>query len=108
MRTQQWIALALFPLAALSLSAVAANTVVVAQKARAFGTGQLQVTRGDTISFDNEDKFTHQIYVESPTFTYESDEQPPGTHVDVTFPKTGLFEVRCHIHPKMLLHVDVR
>ena len=68
----------------------------------------MQLIRGGTLSVDNEDKFVHQIYVESPAFNYESDEQPPGTNVDVAFPKPGVFEVRCHIHPKMLLHVEVQ
>ena len=95
-------------LAILSLAAFAGGVTTVAQKGRAFSVSTVQMGRGDTIQFTNVDLFVHQIYVESPDFTYESDEQPPETNVNVTFPKAGLFEVRCHIHPKMLLHVDVR
>ena len=56
----------------------------------------------------NDDKFVHQIYVASPSMSYESNEQPPGTNVEISFPTAGTFDVRCHIHPKMLLKVDVR
>jgi len=34
--------------------------------------------------------------------------QPPGGSVVVPFDKAGLFNVRCHIHPDMLLHVTVK
>jgi plastocyanin len=40
--------------------------------------------------------------------SFDSDEQPPGQNVSVTFPASGIFEVRCHIHPKMSLIVTVR
>ena len=85
----------------------AAGVVTVAQQGRAFSVGSVQLSRGQTLRFSNEDKFIHQIYVESPSFNYESDEQSPGSNVDVAFTQAGTFEVRCHIHPKMLLHVDV-
>ena len=94
-------------LAALSVAAFAAGMVTVSQQNRAFSVGGLQIVRGDTIRFSNDDKFRHQIYVESPSFKFESDEQAPGSAVDIAFPRAGLFQVRCHIHPKMLLQVDV-
>ncbi|MBV9749431.1 MAG: hypothetical protein JO157_11515 [Acetobacteraceae bacterium] len=88
--------------------ALAAEVVTVSQHGRAFLMRDVHIARGDTVHFTNDDDFTHQIYVSSPSFSYESAEQPPGEAVDVRFPSAGLFEVRCHIHPKMLLHVDVR
>ncbi|WP_428489642.1 hypothetical protein [Rhodopila sp.] len=94
-------------MAALSVTTLAAGMVTVSQQNRAFTVDRLQLARGDTIRFSNDDKFRHQIYVESPSFTFESDEQAPGTAVDITFPQAGLFQVRCHIHPKMLLQVEV-
>jgi plastocyanin len=86
----------------------ASNIMTITQQGRAFSSGTVQIVRGETVRFSNVDKFIHQVYVESPSFNYESDEQAPGNDVDVAFLKTGTFEVRCHIHPKMLLHVDVR
>ncbi len=91
-----------------TLPALAGALTVVAQKGRAFETRQISIERGGMVRFSNEDEFSHQIFVQSPGFSYESDEQEPGHSVDVTFPKSGTFEVRCHIHPKMYLRVDVR
>ena len=88
--------------------ALAAEVVMVSQHGRAFAVHDVHIAQGDTVRFTNDDDFTHQIYVSSPSFSYESAEQPPGESVNVRFPTAGLFEVRCHIHPKMLLHVDVR
>jgi plastocyanin len=86
----------------------AAGVALVSQKGRAFSISTLQVARGDVVHFSNDDKFLHQIFVDATSFDYESAEQEPGTSVEIRFPKTGAFEVRCHIHPKMLLQVDVR
>ena len=94
--------------AVLSVTALAAVAVVdVTQKNRAFALPSLQIHAGQVVQFNNDDQFRHQVYVESPSFTFESDEQDPGSAIDIKFSKTGLFEVRCHIHPKMLLKVDV-
>ena len=99
-------ALALLLLSITTLTA--ANVVSVVQKGRAFGVAAIKVSTGEVLRFVNNDLFLHQIYVETPSFNFESDEQEPGTNVDIQFSKTGLFQVRCHIHPKMLLQVEVR
>ncbi len=88
--------------------ALATEAVTVSQHGRAFAVHEVHIARGDTVHFTNDDDFTHQIYVSSPSFSYEFAEQNPGEVVDLRFPSAGLFEVRCHIHPKMLLRVDVR
>lgn len=87
--------------------AFARDPVVVSQKNRAFEVQQVQIHKGDTVRFDNNDEFGHQIYVQSPGFSFESDEADPGRQVDVRFPAAGDFEVHCHIHPKMRLNVHV-
>lgn len=88
--------------------AVAAAMVTVPQRGRAFAVSRLDVAQGGVVRFVNEDGFLHQVFVAAPGLSFESDEQAPGTSVDVRFPAAGAFEVRCHIHPKMLLRVDVR
>jgi plastocyanin len=80
----------------------------VSQKGRAFAERALAIAAGDTVEFTNEDEFLHQIYVDSPTFNFDSYEQAPGQTIAVKFPTAGTFEVRCHIHPKMLLVVTVK
>ncbi len=94
--------------AACAVAAFAGGVVAVSQKGRAFTVASVQVARGDTVRFNNEDSFLHQIYVHAPAMDFESDEQEPGASVDIRFPASGSFEVRCQIHPKMLLNVSVR
>ena len=91
-----------------AFGAAAAALVSVPQRSRAFAVAQVDVGRGGVVRFVNEDGFMHQVFVASGGLSFESDEQAPGTSVDVRFPSAGTFEVRCHIHPKMVLRVDVR
>ena len=79
----------------------------VAQRGRAFSLSQITIARGDSLLFTNDDEFLHQIYVDSRSMSFDSDEQPPGQAIVVNFPRSGSFPVRCHIHPKMLLIVRV-
>ena len=103
--------------AGLSIAAVAALTWVAAfastsatiiQTGRAFHPGEITVDRGTTIDISNQDEFIHQIYVDSEGFNYDSKEQSPGETFHITFPASGTFPIRCHIHPKMLLMVHVK
>lgn len=102
--------LALVAGASLAGMAVAhsAGMVTVAQRARAFAVPSVQVSRGDTIRFLNDDAFLHQVYVDGPSFKFESPEQEPGQNVDIRFAQAGTFTVLCHIHPKMALQVEAR
>ncbi len=88
-------------------AAVLAETIIVRQKDRRFETRYIEITAGDIVSFTNEDRFLHQLYTESPNFAFDSAEQFPDEIVEVRFPHEGTYEVRCGIHPKMLLEVEV-
>lgn len=87
--------------------ALAAAPMVVNQVGRAFSVRDIRIQRGSFIRFSNIDEFIHQVYVRSPLFTFASAEQERGQDVDVQFPTAGRFEVRCEIHPRMLLTVTV-
>lgn len=89
-------------------AALGAQTQKIIQQGRSFQPAEITINAGDTLHFDNEDEFIHQIYVDSDVTKFDSAEQPPGEYVDVTFPDKGTFPVRCHIHPKMLLTVHVK
>ncbi len=93
-------------LAAASASAQTSATIV--QMGRAFHPGEIEITRGETLTISNHDDFIHQIYIKSDSMTFDSNEQPPGQNVLVSFPAAGTFEVRCHIHPRMSLLVHVK
>jgi cytochrome c peroxidase len=93
---------------AVPLCAAASQSTTITQENRAFGISAISIGLGETLLFSNQDGFTHEIYVETPQFTFESDEQEPGQTVSVTFSARGHFPVHCHIHPKMHLDVDVK
>lgn len=86
----------------------AAETWQVAQKGRNFAISRLDIARGDAVDFTNEDEFLHQIYVKSADLNFDSDEQAPGQTIEVRFRNPGTYQIRCHIHPKMLLVVAAR
>lgn len=85
-----------------------AAEIRVAQKNRVFAVSQIEIARGDTIQFTNDDKFLHHIYVKSSDLNFDSSEQAPGQIVEVRFRNAGTYDVRCRIHPKMLLVVTAR
>jgi len=95
-------------IALLAFDAFAAETFVISQKKRTFNPNEITIHKGDTLHIANDDQFTHQVYVDDPSFTFESAEADPGASVDIKFTATGSFEVRCHIHPKMKLQVTVQ
>ena len=86
--------------------ALAGQNHTIIQKDRSFDVKELDIAAGDTVQFSNEDKFIHQIYVAAGDLSFDSAEQPPGEVISITFSKPGTYEIRCHIHPKMLLTVN--
>lgn len=109
-RRAGWVLAACLALAATAREtpfAWAAEIYEIVQKNRMFHTKEIEIARGEVVRFINADAFLHQIYVKSPDFSFESDEQAPGKNIDVKFP-AGTFEVRCRIHPKMLLVVRAK
>lgn len=83
--------------------AQATNTIV--QKGRRFLPTEVTIARGQSLTITNDDEFIHQVYSEG---LFDSDERRPGQNVVQNFPRSGTFEVRCHIHPKMKLVVHVQ
>jgi plastocyanin len=102
------ILLGLFLVGQGAMLAYAAESHTVVQHNRAFNLREIAVKRGDTVKFSNDDEFLHQIFIAAPTLNFDSAEQPPGEAIEVKFPTAGSFDVFCHIHPKMHLHVTVQ
>ena len=90
-------------LPAQAMAADAAHTV--SQKGRAFRPTEVAINRSESLTFTNEDSFIHQIYVDG---LFDSEEKAPGENLNETFPNTGTFQVRCHIHPTMRMTVHVK
>jgi plastocyanin len=91
-------------LLAVPVIAFADNGHIIVQKGRRFIPAEISIRRGETLTFTNEDEFIHQIYSDG---LFDSDEKQPGQNLSEEFPRSGTFEVHCHIHPKMKLVVHV-
>ncbi len=92
----------------LATPALASQPVIVVQKGRMFHPDNITIRAGQTVYFENKDEFLHQIYVYKGNIDYDSREQPPGETLQITFPRRGTYEIRCHIHPTMRLTIHVR
>ena len=74
-----------------------------------FSKSSLAIGVGDHVQYMNQDDVQHNIKV----IDADDDEddkglQKPGETIDVAFAKLGRYTVRCAIHPKMKMTVDVR
>jgi plastocyanin len=81
---------------------------MVVQKDRAFSVTELTVKPGDSIVFKNADDVTHNVFSISEGMQFDIRRQAPGASSSIPFPKEGVAEVRCAIHPKMKLIVTVK
>lgn len=85
----------------------AANDIV--QKDKQFSEQAISVKSGDKVRFVNDDNVAHNITVVEPNGQSRPGiVQKPGETSDVAFDKVGAHEVRCLIHPKMKMSVEVK
>jgi plastocyanin len=80
----------------------------VAQKDKKFSQKNLAVKLGDTVSFKNEDAFSHNVFSLSDAKTFDLGSYPQGQAKKVTFDKPGTVEVECAIHPDMKTNIEVQ
>src|SRR5262249_29564828 len=90
-----------------TMAAYGDQALEIIQKKRSFSADEISIAAGDVVKFSNQDEFIHQVYVESLTFNFDTEESSPGNVIGIKFTVPGKFEVRCHIHPKMKLVVNV-
>ncbi len=64
---------------------------------------ELKIKAGDTVQFVNSDSVKHNVFLED-TFNFV---QPPGAKDKQQFKKAGSYNVRCAIHPKMKIKINV-
>jgi len=103
------LTVALAAASVLAVAATAQQALVVTQKRRAFSPPAIAINLNDTVVFLNDDgELLHHVHASSPRFSFDIGEQPAGTRVPVRFTQRGTFQVRCEIHPRMLLEVTVR
>ncbi len=68
---------------------------------------ELTIKVGDTIYFQNDDPFFHNIFSLSDLKTFDLGSYPAGQSKSVTFDSPGEVEIECAIHPEMYLLLTV-
>jgi plastocyanin len=78
-----------------------AKTVEVKQVGRKFIPELIAVTVGGTVSFPNGDPFLHNVFSPTSDRTFDLGSYKQGDARSRTFPKRGVIDVYCNIHPEM-------
>jgi plastocyanin len=100
------LSLAIFITLLASSASAAEHTVI--QKGMAFMPEVLTVKAGDSIVFKNEDRLTHNVYSKSAGNSFNLKALRPGMSESVTLSAPGEVQVRCAIHPKMKMTINVK
>ena len=87
----------------------AATTITVIQRGLALNMASVSLTKGDRLSFTNDDDVIHNIHIFGPGIEENVDLglQKPGKMLSFKFDKTGAYRVRCNIHPSVKMSVTV-
>lgn len=91
----------------LSTGAAGAAELVVSQKKKRFDPKLLNAKLGDTLLFVNDDRYGHNLFSETSGFEFDVRKQMPGDTYRMALDKSGEFEIRCVIHPRMRMTVIV-
>ncbi len=78
-----------------------AAEVSVAQQDRKFVPDLVAITAGQTVAFPNGDPLLHNVYSPTADRTFDLGSYPRGEVRKRGFPKPGVIEVFCNIHPEM-------
>jgi plastocyanin len=79
----------------------------VAQLDRRFSPDLLVISAGSTVSFPNMDPIFHNIFSLSKAKSFDLGSYDQGQTRKVAFPKPGIVDVYCHLHPNMTATIVV-
>jgi cytochrome c peroxidase len=82
-------------------------TTIVSQKDRRFTPGSVLLRVGQALRIVNDDTRMHNVRIDGPGLSFNSDGQNPGDAVTVGFDRPGTYAAICGIHPDMKLTVQV-
>jgi plastocyanin len=80
----------------------------VGQKNKMFSVEKIEIKKGDTIRFTNEDPFFHNVFSLSDPKSFDLGSYPQFQHKSVVFDQPGVVEVECAIHPTMHMKIIVK
>jgi plastocyanin len=76
-------------------------TVEILQREKRFLPNLIGVTAGQRVSFPNGDPFYHNVFSPSSVRKFDLGQYRPGETRSRVFPKPGVVDVYCNIHPQM-------
>jgi hypothetical protein len=79
----------------------------VAQIGRRFSPDLVVVSAGSTVSFPNMDPIFHNVFSLSKARSFDLGSYDKGQTRRVVFPKAGIVDVYCHLHPNMAATIVV-
>lgn len=91
----------------LASQALAAD-MTISQKGKQFDKTEITAKVGDRLLFQNDDTTAHNVHSATGGHRFDLGLQKPGDSTSITLDKSGTFEARCAIHPKMKLNVTVQ
>jgi len=87
---------------------VDAAEYTISQKGKQFSVTTLSAQVGDTVVFNNDDIFAHNIYSDTPGIEFDFRKQMPGEKDVLVLDKAVVFDVKCAIHPRMKMTITVK
>jgi plastocyanin len=77
------------------------QVTMIAQKGRRFVPDLVAITVNERVAFPNNDPFLHNVFSQSADRQFDLGSYKRGESKDKQFPKTGVVDVYCNIHPEM-------
>lgn len=81
-----------------------AQGIIVSLNNLAFEPAQVQIAKGETVTFRNDDSVAHDVVGDG----WDSGRLEPGKSFPHTFTTAGTFAIHCSIHPSMTATVIVK
>ena len=94
--------------AALASGTASATEIVVTQNDKEFSSESVDAAVGDTIVFRNDDKVAHNVHSTTAGHKFNLGLQKPGESAQLVLSEDGTIAIRCAIHPKMKITVNVK
>ena len=83
------------------------QVATIAQKGRKFVPDLVAITANERVSFPNNDPFLHNVFSQSADRQFDLGSYKRGESKDKQFPKPGVIDVYCNIHPEMAATIIV-
>lgn len=100
------VALIAYPIGVLAQHA-SSDIITISQKKRTYAPKAITIKAGEKLRIVNDDIFLHHAFIDSPELQYDSGSMEEGEKRDIQFRTPGEYQVKCAIHPKMILDVTV-